>query len=89
MEYLEKSLLERNLVELIGEAPTPKRGYGVLTYYYSSNPKKKLLTAAQRRKRYTVVIFNNKIAKEELQRLGFQKGNNRETPDVKMGARKT
>ena len=87
MEYLEKSLLERNLVELIGEAPSPKRGYGVLTYYYSSNPKKVLLTAAPRRKKdyIHVVIFNNKIAKEELQRLGFETGNNKKTPDVKIG----
>ena len=89
MEYLEKSLLERNLVELIGEAPSPKRGYGVLTYYYSSNPKKKLLTAAPRRKKdyIHVVIFNNKIAKGELQRLGFETGNYNEPPDVKIGSK--
>ena len=47
MAYLERSLLDKNLAELIGEAPSPKRGYGVLTYYYSSDPKKVLLTEPQ------------------------------------------
>ncbi|QUW22908.1 hypothetical protein JSQ81_04845 [Sporosarcina sp. Marseille-Q4063] len=89
MAYLERRLLENNLAELIGEAPSPKRGYGVLIYYYSNKPKKRLLSAAPRRNKdyIHVVIFNNKITKMELQKLGFETGNYKEPPDVKIGSK--
>ena len=81
--------MEKNLAELIGEAPSPKRGYGVLTYYYSSNPKKVLLTAAPRRKNDYIhfVIFNNKVTRDELQSLGIKTGNNKQRPDVKISSK--
>ncbi|MCH1627240.1 hypothetical protein [Fredinandcohnia quinoae] len=86
MEHLEKSLLEAGIVKLIGEKPTPNRGYGVLFYYYSSKPRKRLLSSAPRRDHdhIHIVIFNNVLNQEQLLNEGFDLGNEVETPDVKI-----
>jgi hypothetical protein len=87
MEYLEKKLYELNLIQTIGEHPSPKRGYGVLVYYYKQTPFRQLLTAAPRKLHdyihvvLTCGIFN----RNELHRVGFKLGNNQDPrPDVKI-----
>ncbi|WP_226536419.1 hypothetical protein [Fictibacillus halophilus] len=84
MEYLEETLMQRNLVSLIGEQPSPKRGYGVIIYYYSKNPKKRLLSSAPRKNHdhIHIVLFNNVLSVEQLQNTGFDLGNT--TSDVKI-----
>lgn len=86
MEHLEKSLLEAGIVKLIGEKPTPNRGYGVLFYYYSSKPRKRLLSSAPRRDHdhIHIVIFNNVLNREQLLDEGFNLGNETEPPDIKI-----
>lgn len=86
MEHLEKSLLEAGIVKLIGEKPTPNRGYGVLFYYYSSKPRKRLLSSAPRQDHdhIHIVIFNNVLNQEQLLNEGFDLGNEVETSDVKI-----
>jgi hypothetical protein len=75
--------MQRNLVSLIGEQPSPKRGYGVIIYY-SKNPKKRLLSSAPRKNHnhIHIVLFNNVLSVEQLQDTGFDLGNT--TSDVKI-----
>ncbi|MFC7372563.1 hypothetical protein ACFQPF_12870 [Fictibacillus iocasae] len=75
MTYLEQSLLDAELVQLIGEHPVPDKGreYDVMVYYHQSKPKRRLLSAAPRRnnKHIHVVLFRGILTKEELIKEGF------------------
>jgi outer membrane protein assembly factor BamE (lipoprotein component of BamABCDE complex) len=84
MEYLEVKLMQRNLVSLIGELPSTKRGYGVLIYYYSKKPKKRLLSSAPRKNHdhIHIVLFNNVLSIKQIQDTGFDLGNT--ATDIKI-----
>jgi len=86
MEYLEESLVQTGLCKLIGEHPSPNRGYGVLNYYFTSNPRKRLLSSAPRRNHdhIHVVIFNSILKRQLLQELGFDLGKEKVTVDIKI-----
>lgn len=89
MAYLEDSLLNSELVQLIGEKPVPDKGreYGEMIYYYNSKPKRKLLSAAPRRDNdyIHVVLFRSILTKEQLIQNGFEIGSYSEpTPDIKL-----
>jgi hypothetical protein len=89
MSYLEYSLLNSELVQLIGEKPVPDKGreYGEMIYYYNSKPKRRLLSAAPRRDNdyIHVVLFRGILTKEQLIKNGFEIGSYPEpTPDIKL-----
>lgn len=89
MLYLEKSLLDNKLCELIGEQPVPEKGreYGVMVYYYTSHPKRRLLSAAPRRDHdhIHVVIFRGILTREYLNKYNFDSGNSSDpVPDIKI-----
>lgn len=89
MSYLEDSLLNSELVQLIGEKPVPDKGreYGEMIYYYNSKPKRRLLSAAPRRDNdyIHVVIFRGILTKEKLKQNCFELGSYPEpTPDIKL-----
>lgn len=86
MEYLERRLMEDELVKLSGEKPVPKRGYGMMIYYYSIDPKRQLLTAAPRRKQnyIHVVLTAKSIDNQTLNNNRITLGNYIDPLDVKL-----